>query len=155
MSGSPSLDHAPFLVIWEMTQACYLARVHGRASARPFRSPRELTTAEGEDLIRQVRDMGTPIFVMTGGDPMKRPDLFHLHESEVFPSGFLPLLAGSLRRQTRSDIYRNSPLLVALRDFDRLEGKCHVCEFREICGGSRTRALAMTGHAFASDPGCS
>jgi radical SAM protein len=67
---------APFLVIWETTQSCALACRHCRASARPERDPAELTSAEGLDLVDQVAEMGTPLIVFTGGDPVNRPDLF-------------------------------------------------------------------------------
>jgi AdoMet-dependent heme synthase len=76
----PRLDYqkTPFLIIWETTQACDLACRHCRASAQPDRHPGELTTEEGEDLIRQAAGMGTPIFILSGGDPLKRRDLYHL-----------------------------------------------------------------------------
>lgn len=72
-----NFDDTPFLVIWETTRACALACVHCRADAIPGRDPRELTTDEGFALIDQVRALGTPppLFVLTGGDPMRRPDL--------------------------------------------------------------------------------
>lgn len=72
-----NFDETPFLVIWETTRACALACVHCRADAIPGRDPRELTTGEGCALIDQVRALGTPppLFVLTGGDPMRRPDL--------------------------------------------------------------------------------
>src|SRR4051812_347813 len=68
-------DKAPFLVIWETTQACALACRHCRASARPWRDPRELTTEEGKRLIASIAAMGTPLLVLSGGDPAGRPDL--------------------------------------------------------------------------------
>jgi AdoMet-dependent heme synthase len=71
-------DTTPFLIIWETTQACDLTCQHCRASAQPDRHPRELTTAEGEDLLRQTAELGTPIFILSGGDPLKRQDLYHL-----------------------------------------------------------------------------
>jgi radical SAM protein len=71
-------ERAPFLIIWETTQACDLACRHCRASAQPDRDLRELTTAEGQDLLRQAFDLGTPIVVLSGGDPLKRPDLCDL-----------------------------------------------------------------------------
>ena len=76
----PHIDYerAPFLVIWETTQACDLACHHCRASAQPLRDERELTTEEGESVLRQVAEMGTPICVLSGGDPLKRPDLYRL-----------------------------------------------------------------------------
>ena len=76
----PDFNQAPFLVIWEVTRACALACVHCRADAVHRRDPCELTTAEGFQLIDQVRAFGErpPLFVLTGGDPMQRPDLADL-----------------------------------------------------------------------------
>src|SRR5262245_45912486 len=73
-------SQAPFLVIWELTRACALACVHCRADAIPRRDPRELTTEEGFQLIDQVRAFRPtpPFLVLTGGDPMRRPDLVDL-----------------------------------------------------------------------------
>jgi AdoMet-dependent heme synthase len=75
--ASVDFNQAPFLVIWEVTRACALACVHCRADAIHRRDPRELTTEEGFRLIDQVRAFGErpPLFVLTGGDPMRRPDL--------------------------------------------------------------------------------
>src|ERR1035437_3569010 len=71
-------NERPFIAIWEITQACDLACVHCRASAQPDRHPKELTTAEGKHLIDQIANLKVPVFVFTGGDPLKRPDLFEL-----------------------------------------------------------------------------
>jgi len=349
-----NFDERPFIAIWEVTQACDLACVHCRASAQPNRHPMELTTDEGRHLIDQISSMKVPVFVLTGGDPIKRPDLFELiehahqagvrvsltpsatplltgeiinrlkqaglarlavsmdgasaathdafrgmagsfartldairwaketglpvqinttfsrrniaeidaivalmeslpitlwsvfflvptgrgklddllnadefeqvfaklyslsgtasfdiktteaqhyrrfvlqqrvgerkagivtpsgpersadsvgraprglndgkgfmfisHTGEVFPSGFLPLSAGNIRRQPLASIYRASTLFRDLRDTSRLEGKCGACEFKEICGGSRSRAYALTGNPHAEEPCCS
>lgn len=347
-------NERPFLAIWEVTQACDLACVHCRASAQPLRHPLELTTHEGKDLIDQIAAMQVPVFVLTGGDPIKRTDLFELiaharsvgvrvsltpsatplltreiifrlkeaglarlavsmdgasaethdafrgmsgsfartlnairwaneaglpvqinttfsrrnmaeldaiaqlveslqitlwsvfflvptgrgklddllsadefeqvfariyrlsktasfdiktteaqhyrrfmlqqrvaerkagvvggpapekmadsigraprglndgkgfmfisHSGEVYPSGFLPLTAGNVRRQPLVEIYRESPLFQQLRDTSQLEGKCGACEFKEICGGSRARAYSLTGDPLAEEPCCS
>lgn len=64
-----SFDDAPFLVIWELTQACDLACVHCRACAIPSRNPFELTTNEGFRLLEEVRSFGDPLMVFTGGAP--------------------------------------------------------------------------------------
>jgi AdoMet-dependent heme synthase len=72
---------------------------------------------------------------------------FISHIGDVFPSGFLPLKAGNVKRESLVQIYRES-------DTNNLKGKCGVCEFRELCGGSRSRAWSVTGDAFASDPIC-
>lgn len=71
-------NERPFIAIWEMTQACDLACVHCRASAQPDRHPMELSTDEGKNLIDQIASLKVPVFVLTGGDPIKRPDLFEL-----------------------------------------------------------------------------
>jgi radical SAM protein len=352
-----NFDERPFIAIWEVTQACDLACIHCRACAKPLRHPLELSTAEGEALIDQIAAMQVPVFVLTGGDPLKRPDLYRLvvyatgrgvrtsltpsatplltreavvelkhrglarlavsldgstarihdgfrgvagsyaltlealrwareaglpfqinttvcrpnladfdavakrvqslepvlwsvfflvptgrgktddlltaeefeavfakldefarrmpfdvktteaqhyrryvaqarargrrqgtlrpaqtsgpqlatddgigraprglndakgfvfisHTGEVFPSGFLPISAGNIRTQPLAEIYRHAPLFTALRDPSRLQGKCGVCEFREICGGSRARAYALTGNPLAEEPCC-
>ena len=80
--------------------------------------------------------------------------IFISHLGEVFPSGFLPVSAGNVRRQTLAEIYQHSSLLVSLRDTSRLQGKCGVCEFRNVCGGSRARAYALTGNPLAEEPCC-
>src|SRR5262249_5135240 len=80
--------------------------------------------------------------------------VFVSHTGEVFPSGFLPISAGSVRDQPLATIYRDSPLLRSLRDSSNLKGKCSACEFKDICGGSRARAYAMTGDVFAQEPCC-
>ena len=357
MESHVDFDERPFIVIWETTQACDLACVHCRACAQPLRSALELNTEEAKRLIDEVRQLGAPVFVLTGGDPLKRPDIFELveyastngvrisltpsatplltrgaihklkqcglarlavsldgpdaqvhdafrrvsgsyewtlsavrwarevglpvqinttitrhnlrnldavigllqqldivlwsvfflipigrgsaidlisaeefeqvfeklydtshrvafdiksteaqhyrrfllqrrteekpkgnrhapgvipgidttldgigraprgindgkgfvfvsHLGEVFPSGFLPVSAGNVRKQSLSELYRHSPLFVALRDSANLKGKCGICEFREVCGGSRARAHAMTGDPFAEEPRC-
>lgn len=81
--------------------------------------------------------------------------LFVSHTGAIYPSGFLPLAAGNVRRDDIVDVYRNSPLFVELRDRARLKGKCGVCEYRDVCGGSRARAYAVTGDYMESEPFCS
>lgn len=89
MSAAPPLaaarpryvfDRAPLLVYWEMTRACALACRHCRAEALLRRDPRELTTSEGERLLDQIVAFGRPYphLVLTGGDPLRRPDLLPL-----------------------------------------------------------------------------
>ena len=73
-------DERPFIVIWETTQACDLACVHCRACAQPLRSTLELSTDEAKRLIDEVVALQAPVFVLTGGDPLKRPDIFELVE---------------------------------------------------------------------------
>jgi AdoMet-dependent heme synthase len=353
-----NFDERPFVAIWETTQACDLSCVHCRACAQPARNPFELSTDEAQHLIDEIAAMQVPVFVLTGGDPLKRPDIFDLvhyatqkgvrisltpsatplltreaieklknaglarlaisldgptaeihdafrkvpgsfkwtldavrwahelhlpaqinttitrhnlqyldqvielmeqldivlwsvfflvptgrgsdidlisaeefeyvfaklyetsrrvlfdiksteaqhyrryllerrtelrrqgttpanklphfigistpdgigrarkgindgkgfvfisHLGEVYPSGFLPISGGNVRQTPLADIYRNSPLFKSLRDSANLEGKCGDCEYRELCGGSRARAFALTGDMFAEEPCC-
>jgi AdoMet-dependent heme synthase len=80
--------------------------------------------------------------------------VFISHMGNVYPSGFLPIHAGNIRETPLGEIYRNAPIFKALRDTSRLEGKCGACEFKEICGGSRARAYALTGDPLAAEPCC-
>jgi radical SAM protein len=364
--GGLNFDEAPFLAIWEVTQSCDLACKHCRAAAQPIAHPDQLSTEEGKRVIDQIAEMKIPIFVFTGGDPMKRPDVYELirysaekgvkvavtpsatplltreaifkmkeagvvrlgisldgstpeihdkfrglpgawartiqavqwageaglpiqvhttisrhnaddldnlcnlfeklaivmwnvfflvpvgrgqlgdllsgeefehvfgkiyelshrvsfqiktteamhyrryllqhnleekkmshghpghpgaaqeyepgapqadagtrthtwatrrvndgkgfmfisHVGNVYPSGFLPIHAGNVRETPLAEIYREAPIFKALRDTSKLEGKCGACEFKEICGGSRARAYALTGDPLAAEPCC-
>ncbi len=80
--------------------------------------------------------------------------VFISHVGNVYPSGFLPIPAGNVRETPLGEIYRTAPIFRALRDSSRLEGKCGACEYKEICGGSRARAFAVTGNPLAAEPCC-
>lgn len=71
-------NERPFIVIWEVTRACALACRHCRASAEKRRHPQELNTEESFRLIDQVARAAPTLFVLTGGDPILRPDLKEL-----------------------------------------------------------------------------
>ncbi|GAA6734373.1 TIGR04053 family radical SAM/SPASM domain-containing protein [Thermus oshimai] len=139
----------PFHV--KTTEAHHFRRVV--LQRRAEEGARDRALAAGESLHREyfqdgmehsrlgVTDGNGFVFVSATGD--------------VAPSGFLPLYAGNVRERSLLDIYQNSPLFRALRDKDRLKGKCGVCEYRYVCGGSRARAWAETGDYLASEPRCS
>lgn len=80
--------------------------------------------------------------------------VFISHIGDVYPSGLLPVKAGNIRTTPLADIYRNSSIFRDLRNPDKYKGKCGVCEFRYVCGGSRSRAFAMTGDYMESEPFC-
>jgi radical SAM protein len=114
---------------------------------------RRVVTQRDTERRRRGEDRGQPrsrVAAVNDGKGF----VFVSHTGEVHPSGFLPLRAGNVRQTRLAAIYRDNPLFQALRAPDRLEGKCGRCEFRSICGGSRARAWAMTGNAFAEDPAC-
>lgn len=80
--------------------------------------------------------------------------VFISHIGDVYPSGLLPVKAGNVREQPLAEIYRESPIFKSLRNPDEYKGKCGQCEFRYVCGGSRSRAYAMTGDYLESEPYC-
>ena len=80
---------------------------------------------------------------------------FISHQGEVYPCGYLPVIAGDLRRQSFAEVWESSPVFAALRDPDNLGGKCGACEFRKICLGCRARAFAATGNYLDEEPFCS
>jgi len=80
--------------------------------------------------------------------------VFVSHTGEIFPSGFLPVTGGNVLDDSLTDVYRNSELFKTLRDTTQRGGKCGLCEYQKICGGSRSRAFAFTGDYLAEDPRC-
>ena len=79
---------------------------------------------------------------------------FISHTGEVYPSGFLPACTGSIRSTPLAELYRGHPVFRALRDPNALRGRCGVCEFRSVCGGSRSRAYAVSGDYLGEEPCC-
>ena len=84
-----------------------------------------------------------------------RASLFISSTGEIFPSPSLRVAAGNVRHDNVADVYHNAPLFESLRDPESLKGKCGTCEFKEMCGGSRARAWALTGDMFAEECCCS
>ena len=109
----------------------------------------EATCRELADRQVRTRPARPPIDVNAG-----RGVMFVDHQGLVYPSGFLPHRAGDVRTTPVTEIYRSSPVMRSLRSPDGFAGKCGRCEFREVCGGSRSHAYAVTGDALASDPTC-
>ncbi|HLY94027.1 MAG TPA: TIGR04053 family radical SAM/SPASM domain-containing protein [Gaiellaceae bacterium] len=79
--------------------------------------------------------------------------VFVSHAGDVYPAGFLPLAVGNVRERSLVDLYRESPLLREIRAAG-FSGRCGVCEYAELCGGSRARAFAATGDPLGEDPAC-
>lgn len=80
--------------------------------------------------------------------------MFVDHVGDICPSGFLPVRRGNVRFDDLATVYRSDEMFRDLRDHSKLKGRCGVCEFREPCGGSRSRSWAITGDIFAEDPSC-
>lgn len=79
--------------------------------------------------------------------------VFIAHDGQVYPAGFLPLELGSVRDVPLADIYRDHPVLREIRSAE-FGGRCGVCEYADLCGGSRARAYASTGDPLAEDAAC-
>jgi AdoMet-dependent heme synthase len=131
------------------------------------RAPFDIKTTEAQHYRRYVAQQkkagrGSVSGGMAGGANIARQAgindgkgfLFISHTGEIFPSGFLELSAGNVRNTTLAAAYRDSSLFRVLRSSDRLGGKCGLCEYKNLCGGSRSRAYALTGDYLASDPRC-
>jgi radical SAM protein len=80
--------------------------------------------------------------------------MFVSHIGEIFPAGFLPICCGRFPKDSVVDVYQKHPVFLDLRTPSRFKGKCGVCEYNMICGGSRSRAYGVTGDAMESEPDC-
>lgn len=80
--------------------------------------------------------------------------MFVSNTGDICPAGFLPLPVGNVRKDQIVEMYRESPLFRQLHDPSQFENRCGVCDYRTLCGGSRSRAYAATGNPLASDPIC-
>ncbi|MDR3725168.1 MAG: TIGR04053 family radical SAM/SPASM domain-containing protein [Terracidiphilus sp.] len=104
--GGLNYDETPFLAIWEVTQSCDLACKHCRAAAQPIAHPDELTHEQGKALIDQIADMHIPIFVFTGGDPLKRQDLYQLIEYAASKNVHVAVTPSATPLLTREAIFK-------------------------------------------------
>ena len=82
----------PRLVAWELTRHCNLNCIHCRAAASRGPYENELTTEECFRILEEIREVGTPIIILTGGEPLLRADIFDIaaHASRL---GFRPVMA--------------------------------------------------------------
>jgi len=148
-------------------QAKFLVKVTEAPQYRRYYYERELEAAglDPQAVYQKVKDL--PKYLKTALGPRgtigRAPQgvnsgkgfIFISHKGDVMPSGFLPIPAGNIRERSLPDIYRNSPLLQALRNPSNLRGRCGLCPYNDICGGSRSRAYAMSGDYLAEEPFCS
>ena len=146
-------------------QLATIAPLAARAVAQdPAIGPTEMTMPGSTGIALKPQGVGQPV-----GHPGRHPsDLnamtkgclagtgvcFISHEGEVYPCGYLPVIAGDLRKQTFLDIWENSTVFHELRDVSGLKGKCGCCEFRNVCMGCRARAYAATGDFMDEEPFC-
>jgi radical SAM protein with 4Fe4S-binding SPASM domain len=130
---------------WAEEAEASAAQGEGHPARHVQNLPRQLIRTEGP---------GHTIGLATQGVNSGNGFMFISHLGEVMPSGFLPIKAGNVRTHTLESVYRESELFLALRSPDRFKGICGYCEFNRICGGSRSRAYAITGDYMETDPWC-
>ncbi len=70
--------YMPRLIAWEITRSCHLACRHCRADATRGPYEGELATRECLDLLDNIASFSRPIIILTGGEPMNRPDVFEI-----------------------------------------------------------------------------
>ncbi len=136
---------------------------------RPTIGPTEMAMPGSTGFELKPQGMGQPSVGQAVGHPGKHPSdmnamtkgclagtavCFISHQGEVYPCGYLPALAGDLRKQSFADIWEKSVVFNQLRDTNNLQGKCGCCEFRNICMGCRARAYAATGNFLDEEPFC-
>jgi radical SAM protein with 4Fe4S-binding SPASM domain len=134
--------------------------VFGRLWHHQRHQPYPIKTTEAPHyrrfILQQMKASGTrkPARLPTVGTNDGKGVMFISHTGEIYPTGFLPIACGHFPLDSTVRVYQQSTLFRALRDADRLGGKCGACEFREICGGSRARAYGVTGDPLAAEPDC-
>jgi heme b synthase len=97
---------------------------------------------------------GRPLSSMTRGCLAGTAVCFVSNQGEVFPCGYLPVSAGSVRQQPFREIWQGADVFQRLRNPDGLEGKCGVCRYHAICAGCRARAYAESGNYMTEEPYC-
>jgi len=147
--------------------AAQLANISAGASElspRPSIGPTEMTIPGSTGIAIKPQGVGQPVGhpgghpsdlnAMTKGCLAGTGVCFISHEGEVYPCGYLPVIAGDLRSQTFAHIWENAGVFQELRDTAKLKGKCGCCEFRNLCMGCRARAYAVTGDFMDEEPFC-
>ncbi len=132
-----------------------LERIFGRMAELSLASPYQIKSTEAPQYRRvlissRLGKTRRPVLPIGDGKGF----VFISHTGEVYPSGFLPVSAGNVKKDLLTELYRDSELFRTLRDPSQLKGKCGACEYKTICGGSRARAYAVHGDVTASDPYC-
>lgn len=148
--------------LWDASQYGFIVRtVEGPFFRRVVKTRREGGAAPETELYQRLsRELTEKC-----GETRERPSahtaatrdgkgiVFIAYDGEVYPAGFLPLELGSVRDRPLAEIYRDTPVLQDIRA-SRFSGRCGICEYSDLCGGSRARAWAETGDVLAEDSAC-
>lgn len=128
---------------------CAIKTTEGPAYRRLIQQHQLEQERKAETPIQPSQHRYTPKAVNDG-----RGFVFISHIGDIQPSGFLPIAAGNVRTDSLTEVYRHSALFRSLRDPQQFHGKCGVCDFHNVCGGSRARAYALYNDPLGSDPAC-
>jgi radical SAM protein len=150
---SPEQYEIVFERLWRLAQS----QPYGVKTTEAPHYRRYVLQHKGDPLEGPKRNGGTgrghshraPLGVWDGKGVM-----FVGHTGEIYPAGFLPLQCGRFPQSSVVDVYQNHPTFLALRDPNQFKGKCGICEYHNICGGSRARAYAVTGDPLGDEPDC-
>jgi heme b synthase len=149
----------------EIISAAEYEDVLGWFAERKYQMPMEMKATCAPHFYRIIRqrahERGEKVTPQTHGlDAMTRGCLggigfaFVSHVGQVQPCGYLELVAGNVKEQPFSAIWRDAELFARLRDYDQLKGKCGACQYRKVCGGCRARAYEVSGDELAEEPLC-
>jgi heme b synthase len=128
-------------------------KLQTKATCAPhyYRIMRQRAKAEGIKLSFATHGMDA----VTRGCLAGSAVCFVSHKGEVYPCGYLPVVAGNVLKQPFSEIWNNSAVFEELRHTENLKGKCGCCEYRNVCEGCRARAFGECGDYLAEEPYCS
>jgi len=127
-------------------------KIQLKATCAPhyFRVMRQRAKEEGIRITPETHGLEA----MTKGCLAGTGFCFVSYKGEVYPCGYLPVLAGNIRQHPFKKIWEESKVFNDLRDVTKLKGKCRVCEYRMVCGGCRARAYASTKDYLNEEPYC-
>jgi radical SAM protein with 4Fe4S-binding SPASM domain len=138
----------------DITPAQYEAALRLLASAQETYRGRMLVRARcAPHFVRLVHERGAEIAAATAGCMAGTEYMRVTPEADVTPCPYVPATAGNLRVDSLADIWETAPVFAQLRR-PNLTGRCGACEYTQLCGGCRARALATSGDLMAEDPWC-
>jgi radical SAM protein with 4Fe4S-binding SPASM domain len=140
------------------TCAPHYVRIQHQERAKawmPLPTPTAASRAHGPGHPPGHPGAGDPNYV-SGGCMAGDGFVFVSYQGVLQTCGFLDVPCGDLRRENYDfkHAYLKSELFSQIRNRDRYDGKCGVCEFRIACGGCRARAYARFGDYVGSEPNC-
>jgi len=140
----------PRLVFWESTAGCNLACIHcRRITVADQLLPQDLSTQESFDLIDQIAAFGRPIFVLSGGEPLFRPDIFDIARHAT-DAGLIVALAtnGTLIDAETAAKIKEAGIRRVSVSFDGADAETH-----DIFRGQGAFDLAIAGMGHLRDIG--